>query len=64
MKKKTKQLKAAVEPETETKIELCGAVGGRGLTVQKFDEESIWLQLDDGEGMQLRITKQWWSDNF
>lgn len=34
------------------------------VDVRKFDDESIWLQRPDGEGMQLPITEEWWNNNM
>lgn len=34
------------------------------LTVSRFDSESLWLQKDNAEGMQLRLDEKWWKDNF
>ena len=39
-------------------------LSGVALTVTKFDDESIWIQKDDAEGMQLRLDDKWWNDNF
>lgn len=44
-------------------LDLPRAVTG-GVTITKFDDESIWIDRHDGEGMQLRIDEKWWSDNF
>lgn len=34
------------------------------VDVSKYDDNSLWLQRHDGEGMQLIISEEWWKKNF
>lgn len=41
-----------------TRIEL------NGYTVTKFDDQTIFIEKPDGEGMGLRIDEKWWKEHF